>query len=325
MNVLITGVDGFVGSHLAEALLEIPDARLFGTMRGSSAPRIIPSLEKTVTRIQADITDAEQIRHAVHDVRPKKIFHIAGQAFVPTSFENPSETFQSNFQGTLNILEAVRRETAAGQISCSVLIVSSGEVYGSVPREKLPIDESFPLHPENPYAITKACADVIAQQYRYSFGLDVVVARPFNHLGQRQSDLFVGSAFAKQITEIKCAKREPKLLVGNLLPERDFTDVRDVVKAYIKLLERPREFGVFNVCSGHAVAIGKILQELCDIAKVKVDITADTKRIRRNDNPVIIGSAARLLKATGWSPSIPLRKTLEDLLKYWEGRIQRAR
>lgn len=320
MNVLITGVDGFVGSHLAEALLEAPGNRLFGTVRRPS--HVLPLLGTRVTRIQIDITDAEAIHRAVHDVRPGKIFHVAGQAFVPTSFENPSETFRSNFQGTLNVLEAVRREHASAAISCSVLVVSSGEVYGSVPRAKLPIDESFPLHPENPYAITKACADMTAQQYRSLFGLDVVVVRPFNHLGQRQSDLFVGSAFARQIAEIKCGRRDAKLSVGNLEPQRDFTDVRDVVNAYIRLLERPRESGVFNVCSGKAVAIREILNELCDIAGVKVDITPDPKRLRGHDNPVIIGSALRLQKATGWAPSIPLRKTLEDLFHYWEGRVR---
>ena len=321
MNVLITGVNGFVGSHLAETLLESRDIRLFGTMRGAHDSGVIPSLKKTVTRMQADISDADQICRVVDEVRPAKIFHIAGQAFVPTSFENPSETFQSNVRGTLNVLEAVRRQTAT-KFPCSVLIVSSGEVYGSVPRDQLPIDEQVPLRPENPYAITKACADVIAQQYHDSFGVDVVVVRPFNHLGQRQSDLFVGSAFAKQIAEIKYGKRGPKMSVGNLKPQRDFTDVRDVVRAYIKLLERPREFTVFNVCSGKAVAIGDVLRLMCDLANVDVEITPDPKHMRRKDNPLIIGSAARLQNATGWSPSIPLKKTLEDLLKYWEARVQ---
>lgn len=321
MNVLITGIDGFVGSHLAETLLATPGHKLYGTVRNGS---LSPAHNKGIERIQVDITSAADVIAAIRKAAPEKIFHLAGQAFVPTSFENPSATFQSNFQGTLNILEAVRQLQTTDGLSCSVLIVSSGEVYGSVPRERLPIDEQFPLRPENPYAVSKACADMIAQQYRASFGVDVVVARPFNHLGPRQSDLFVGSAFAKQVAEIKCGLKAKSMLVGNLEPMRDFTDVRDVVSAYLKLLEKKHRFSVFNICTEHAVSIRSLLDTLCDIAGIEVEIATDPLRLRANENPIVVGSSRRLREATGWAPNIPLRQTLEDLLAYWLKRLSRT-
>ena len=165
-------------------------------------------------------------------------------------------------------------------------------------------------------------ADLIAQQYRSAFGVDVVVARPFNHLGPRQSELFVGSALARQIAEIKLGKRDPVVAVGNIDPVRDFTDVRDVVRAYIKLLEGAQPYGVFNVCSERGVAIREVLETLCELSGLHIDVRRDPARARQNDVPKIIGSAARLRAATGWSPGIPLRQTLSDLLTYWEERLR---
>lgn len=318
MNVLITGIDGFVGSHLADALSNRPDVRLSGTTlqpAQSLSQRSIPC-------VQADITDKDQIKKVIFDLAPQKLFHIAGQAFVPTSVKDPAGTFRTNVNGSLNILEAARQLRSERQISCSVLIVSSSEIYGSVPLERLPIDERTSLNPANPYAASKACADLIAQQYRATFGVDVVVARPFNHLGPRQSDLFVGSALARQIAEIMMAKREPKISVGNLDPVRDFTDVRDVVQAYIRLLDRPQPHAVFNVCSGRGVAIGEILETLRSLSGVKIDIVQDPSRVRQNEVSKVIGSAERLRASTAWAPQIPLEQTLQDLLRYWEDRVR---
>jgi GDP-4-dehydro-6-deoxy-D-mannose reductase len=332
MNVLVTGIDGFVGSHLADALLKDPDVRLTGITRSRVGqtflsvpvrPTGMSVPHEKVERIIVDVTNFDPLCEAIRKAAPQKVFHIAGQAFVPTSFENPNETFQSNFQGTLNVLEAVRRTQASGAPPCAVLVVSSGEVYGSVPEGKLPIDENVPFHPENPYAVSKACADMIAHQYRDSFGVDVVVARPFNHFGPRQRDLFVGSAFAKQIAEIKAGVRPPRMMVGNLDPRRDFTDVRDIVDAYIRLLARKQPLPVFNICSERAIPIREILETLIELAGVKVEVVTDPARLRTNENPVVIGSAKRIREATGWEPSIPLRTTLNDLLHYWKERILR--
>ncbi len=323
MNVLVTGIDGFVGSHLADALLTQSHLRLFGTIR-NRPPVIDKKDSSSITRLQADITDIEEVKSVIFEVKPQKIFHIAGQAFVPTAIEHPRDTFRVNIDGVLNILEAVRQLRSKQQISCSVLIISSGQVYGVVPVDRLPIDESFPLNPTNPYAVSKVCADLIAQQYRATFGVDAVVARPFNHIGPRQNESFVGSSFAKQIAEIKLGRREPKLFVGNLEPLRDFTDVRDVVRAYMLLLEKPQRYAVYNVCSEQGIAIREILNLLCELSGVDVTIVPDQSRTRLNDIAKIVGASERLRTSTGWKPNIPLRQTLNDLLIYWEDRLRQS-
>jgi GDP-4-dehydro-6-deoxy-D-mannose reductase len=316
MNVLITGIEGFVGGHLTRALQQIPSVRISGTIISPSFAAFLPP---GVVAYPTDITKFDSLRDTLSKARPEKIFHLAGQAFVPHSVKNPADTFNTNVMGTVNLLEAVRQDAALK--SCSVLVISSGEVYGKAAPEMIPIREEVPLQPNNPYAASKAAADLIAQQYRNSFGMSVIVARPFNHLGPGQSELFVGSAFAKQVAEIKAGKREPKLHVGNLEPKRDFTDVRDVVRAYIHLLEQPRPDAVYNVCSERPLAVKEILSTLLELSGLKVDVVPDSERMRANEVPLITGSAARLRAATGWKPEIPIRKTLGDLLAYWEHKI----
>ncbi len=319
MNVLITGADGFVGSHLAELLLTDSNSKLSGMIREGRPSSNIQHLKSKIQLFGCDITNAVEVSRVIESVKPEKIFHLAGQAFVPHSVRNPFETFKVNIDGGVNLLEATRKQNG----SCSVLIVSSGEVYGSVSPDRLPIDESTPLNPGNPYAASKACIDLIAQQYRMNFGMNVIVARPFNHLGPRQSELFVGSAFAKQIAEIKLGKREPDIHVGNLEPNRDFTDVRDVVKAYIQLLEQPQEYGVFNISSGTSIRIKELLDMMCKISGVKVEIIPDPERQRSNDISEITGSSIRLQRATGWKPRIALEQTVRDLIEYWEKELRR--
>ncbi|MBI1804152.1 MAG: GDP-mannose 4,6-dehydratase [Ignavibacteriae bacterium] len=321
MNILVTGIDGFVGSHLAEALVRQGESHLFGTIPRSGDFQNLVHLKESITPVRADILSFDEIRQAIEKISPEKVFHLAGQAFVPLSLEDPRGTFRTNVDGTLNVLEAIRQYTTSRRRECSVLVVGSGEEYGAVSPEFQPIDEDVPLRPSNPYATSKACIDLIARQYRASYGLDVIVARPFNHLGPRQSERFVGSAFAKQIVEVKLRKREPKLLVGNLSPERDFTDVRDVVRAYLMLLDHPLEHDVFNICSGKGVAVHDLLQHLIALAGVDIDIVSDPSRKRANEPQSIVGSAERLRRTTGWIPTTPLHETLKDLLVYWEERI----
>lgn len=324
-NVLITGIDGFVGSHLAEALLLDPDNHVTGLVRDHSSLRNIEHLVPRLQLLQAEITDHARLLTLIKASRPDKVFHLAGQAFVPKAFDNPVETFEVNIMGTLNVLEAVRRYLAEdGKGSrCSALMVSSGEVYGRVEPSNLPIDESLPVAPSNLYASSKASADMIARMYRSSFGMDVVIARPFNHLGPRQSDQFVGSSLARQLAEISAGKRKATLSVGSLSPERDFTDVRDVVRAYILLLEQKQEFETFNVCSGKSISVRSIIDILCKASGLAVDITSDPSRIRPNEIPRVVGSYGRLRGSTGWTPTIPLEKTLTDLYAYWVDRITR--
>ncbi|HLX12766.1 MAG TPA: GDP-mannose 4,6-dehydratase [Bacteroidota bacterium] len=319
MNVFITGIDGFVGTHFARALEPAGGYRIFGTVRRREQSS--PS-SSAVTLFEADITDKSSFNAALAAAKPRKIVHLAAQTFVPDSLKSPADTFQTNILGTLNLLEAVRLNPELRD--ASVLIVSSGEVYGKVSSASLPITEQTALNPANPYAASKACADLIAQQYRKSFGMDVTVVRPFNHIGPGQSDSFVSAALAKQIVEIKLGKREPKIHVGNLDPQRDFTDVRDVVRAYIALLNLPKRDTVYNVCSGVGVPIRRLLDLLIELSGVRVEIVPDPALIRSNETPVIIGSAEALRTATGWKPEIALKDTLRDLLAYWEDKLRAA-
>lgn len=317
MNILVTGIDGFVGSHLAGALLQRSGDRIHGFIRGNTPSPLIDHIRDRLTLIPCELDDLEGMRTAIAKINPDGIVHLAGQAFVPTSFTSPLETFQTNILGTIHLLECVRQL----KLACAVIVVSSGEVYGGVEASRLPIDESFPLMPQNPYAASKACADLLAQQYRNSFGLKVVVARPFNHLGPGQSEQFVGSAFAKQIAEIKLGKRPSQLSVGNLDALRDFTDVRDVVQAYIRILDVADRHAVYNICSGVPTAVRDILTTLRELSGIEFSIVADPERMRSADAAVITGSSLRLREATGWEPSIALRQTLGDLFSYWVDRV----
>ena len=326
MNVLVTGIDGFVGNHLTSALVAVPGDKIFGTIhKPTSPPGAAQALPPTVELIDTNIADLKSVEDAIFGSRPAKIFHLAGQAFVPRSIEDPLTTFHTNINGTLNILEAVRKYTRDTKLQCTVLVISSGEVYGDVTPEMLPVNEDAPLRPSNPYAVSKACADMLTRQYRKTFGLDAIVARPFNHLGPGQSELFVGSAFAKQVIEIKLGIREPKMSVGNLDPKRDFTDVRDVVQAYVKLLENPRKNPVYNICTGQSISIQHLLDIMIEFSGISPEISADPSRVRKQEIPDIVGNSSLLKNETDWSPGIPIRQTVRDLLDYWEKKISRSK
>jgi len=319
MRVLVTGIDGFVGSHVAEFLLTIPTVEVFGTVFDPALIFNIKKIEHSLSLHTVNLIDLDRTVRLIEQIKPDRIIHLAGQAFVPTAFSDPVSTFQANIMGGINVLEAARMLSLKTSVNPSVLVVSTGEVYGKVDR--LPITEDFPLSPNNPYAASKASIDLIAQQYRASFGLSVVVVRPFNHVGPRQNPLFVCSDFGKQFAEIAVAKRPPELHVGNIHAQRDFTDVRDVVKAYWLLLERSAPEIVYNVCSNKPIAIETLLSMFQEIAGFKVSIISESQRMRSYDVPVVIGSYDRLKEATGWAPSIPINKTLADVYEYWQRHI----
>jgi GDP-4-dehydro-6-deoxy-D-mannose reductase len=317
MNILVTGIDGFVGSHLTELLMAVPGVSVSGLVVD---PSRIPLIEKHRSRLnllKVDIRRKEEVFEAVKACRPGRIFHLAGQAYVPTSMKDPLDTYSININGGIHLLEAVRQFAP----ECRVLLVSSGEVYGRVPPDA-EVDESYPLKPENPYAASKACLDLISQQYRMSFGVKTVVARAFNHLGPGQSDVFVGSAFARQVAEVRLGLRQPVISVGNLEAQRDFTDVRDVVRAYYALLEVEPKYAVYNISSGKPVAVKEILDRLIFASGVRVKVEKDPARMRTIDSPVVVGSHARLTAETGWTPTIGLEQTLGDILAYWERRLR---
>lgn len=314
MRVLVTGIDGFVGSHAAESLLAKPGVEVHGTVIDPSLLPNIEHLKQALHLHTINILDRNRVVELLDEIKPDRIIHLAGQAFVPAAYSDPVSTFQVNTLGGIHVLEGVRVLAEIKKHSATVLIVSTGEVYGRVAH--LPITEEFPLTPNNPYAASKAAIDIIAQQYQRSFGLSVIVVRPFNHVGPRQSPVFVCSDFARQVAAVAAGRRENTIRVGNIDAKRDFTDVRDVINAYWLLLEQSKS-GVYNICSGKPIAVSEVLNALIRIAGVNVNIVPETDRLRSYDISVVYGSNEKLLNATGWTPAIPLEQTLRDVYEYW--------
>jgi GDP-4-dehydro-6-deoxy-D-mannose reductase len=254
----------------------------------------------------------------ISEVPPDKIFHLAAQSFVPTSWHAPAETLTTNIIGELNIFESVRR---AG-INPRIQIAGSSEEYGLVYENELPIKEANPLRPLSPYGVSKVGQDLLAYQYYMSYKLNVVRTRGFNHTGPRRGAVFVCSDFARQIARIEKGLQPPLIRVGNLEARRDFTDVRDMVRAYWLSLEKCRPGEVYNICSGRSYKISKVLDMLLGMAEKKIEVKADEKKFRPSDVSVLLGDSSRFRKETGWEPEISFEKTLKDILNYWRERVQ---
>ena len=318
MRALITGITGFAGSHLAEFILDNhPDVEVYGIMRWRSRTENIEGIQQRVQLIECDLRDATSVKTLLGQVRPDKIFHLAAQSYVPSSWNAPAESLTTNVIGQLNIFEAVREL----DIEPWIQIACSSEEYGLVHEDELPIKETNPLRPLSPYAVSKVGQDYLGYQYHMSFGMNVVRTRGFNHDGPRRGDVFVSSNFAKQLIEVEKGKRPGVIHVGNLEARRDFTDVRDIVRGYWLSLERCEPGEVYNLCSGKAYSIQEVLDRLIEISGVKVKIEEDPARLRPSDVPVLLGDYSKFNKATGWKPEIPYDKTLADMLSYWRENI----
>ena len=317
MRVLITGLTGFVGSHLADYLVSRGDVELFGTHRWRSRMDNIEHLRGRITLVECDLRDPTAARRALAAVRPHRVFHLAAQSYVPTSWLMPAETLLPNVQAQLNVFEAVRDLGLQAQIH----IAGSSEEYGLVQPDEVPIREENPLRPLSPYAVSKVAQDLLAYQYWRSYGLHTVRTRGFNHSGPRRGEVFVTSNFARQIAEIEKGLREPVVHVGNLESVRDFTDVRDMVRAYWLALEHGEPGAVYNICSGKGYPIRQVLETLLALAQVKVEIREDPERMRPSDVPVLVGDCSRFRRITGWAPTIPFDTTLADVLGYWRQRV----
>jgi GDP-4-dehydro-6-deoxy-D-mannose reductase len=319
LRALITGITGFAGSHLAEYILaNHPDVEIYGTMRWRSRTENVESIQDKITLLECDLRDATSVKTLLGRVRPDKIFHLAAQSYVPSSWNAPAESLTTNVLGQLNIFEAVRELG----IDPWIQLACSSEEYGLVHEDELPIKETNPLRPLSPYAVSKVGQDYLGYQYHMSFGLKVVRTRGFNHDGPRRGDVFVSSNFAKQLVEVEKGKKEPVIHVGNLEARRDFSDVRDIVRGYWLSLEKCPAGEVYNICSGKAYSIQEILDRLIDVSGVKVKIERDKSRLRPSDVPVLIGDCTKFKKATGWEPHIPYDQTLADMLAYWREKIQ---
>ncbi len=319
MKVLVTGAAGFVGGHVIDFVSAFaPAAEIFGLVHRGV---LDPERARRATVVSADLEDAAAVDAVFDRVQPDRIVHLAAQSSVHRSWDDPAGTLRANVHGLLNVLEAVRRR----RLLPRVLVVGSAEEYGVVQAEKLPVSESAPLQPASPYAVSKVAQAYLARQYFLSHGIPVVCTRTFHHTGPGRGEVFAESSFARQIAEIEAGRQPAVMSVGNLDAVRDFTDVRDVVRAYWLLLEKGRAGETYNVCSGQGVAIGEVLQGLLDAAGVAVEIRRDPDRMRPADVPALIGDPRKLHQATGWAPVLPLRRTLADLLGYWRGAARAAR
>ena len=341
-KVLITGITGFVGSHLSELLLEKGRYEIYGTVRWRSkldnlsilanqgklnnlmeensddAKIFQKSVKKdAVNLLQCEIGDAVSLRRAIILTEPDLIFHLAAQSFVLSSWNDPAQTLKTNIIGQVNLLEAVRFEGLDPRIQ----IAGSSEEYGLVYPDELPIKETNSLRPLSPYAVSKVAQDRLGFQYYHSYGLKIVITRGFNHTGPRRGEVFVSSSFCKQVAEIEAGKREAVIMVGNLEAKRDFTDVRDMVRAYLLAAEKGKPGEVYNICSGKTWEIGNVLEMILGLTKVKIKIKKDRKRMRPSDVPVLLGDASKFKSLTGWQPEIKFEQTIKDLLDYWRGRV----
>ncbi len=318
MKVLITGITGFVGSHLAEYLLKFKDIEVFGIIRWRSRTENIEHIMDKIKLYTCDIRDSTSVSEVISEVKPDKIFHLAAQSFVPQSWQAPYETLTTNIIGQLNIFEAVRR----AKINPIIHIAGSSEEYGLVGEDELPIKEDTPLRPLSPYAVSKVAQDLLGFQYFKSYGLRVIRTRAFNHTGPRRAEVFVCSNFAKQIVEIEMGIKEPIIYVGNLESARDFTDVRDIVEAYWLATEKCEPGEVYNICSGKPRKVKDILHMLMEIAGIKAEIKVDPQRLRPSDVPILYGNPEKFIKKTGWKPRYKFEQTLKDLLNYWRQKLK---
>jgi GDP-4-dehydro-6-deoxy-D-mannose reductase len=319
MRVLITGITGFAGSHLADYILrEHPEVELFGIYRWRSRRENIAHIRDGLAIRECDLRDAHSVKNMLAEIRPDRIFHLAAQSFVPSSWRAPSESVVTNVIGQVNIFEAVRDIG----IDPRIQIACSSEEYGMVYPEETPIKETNPLRPLSPYAVSKVAQDYLGYQYFMSYGLKVVRTRGFNHTGPRRGDVFVCSDFAKQIVSIEYGLQEPVIHVGNLEARRDFTDVRDMVRAYWLALEHCEPGEVYNIASGTAYRIQEVLDKLLSMSRVEIEVRQDPERMRPSDVPILLGDNSKFREATGWRPEIPFDQTLADIMEYWRDRLR---
>jgi GDP-4-dehydro-6-deoxy-D-mannose reductase len=317
-RVLITGITGMAGSHLAEYILkEHPDHKIYATKRWRSPLNNIAHIESQVNLIDCDLTDSSGVRGLIETVKPDLVFHLAAQSFVPTSWTNPNATLSDNISMQLNIFEAVRNLG----ISPVIQIALSSEEYGLVHPNEVPITENNPLRPLSPYAVSKVAQDMLGYQYNQSYGLKVIRTRAFNHEGPRRGEVFVTSNFAKQIAEIEAGLRLPVIHHGNLDAQRDWTDVRDMVRAYWESVHKCVPGEDYVIASGVTRTIRSMLDYLLSLSTHKIECKLDESRLRPSDVQILLGDPAKFKKATGWEQTITFEQTMEDLLNYWRKEI----
>ena len=321
MKVLITGITGFVGSHLAEFILNLNENHeVYGLCRWRSPKDNLINIYNKIQMVEGDLGDLSGLIRHFKDIKPDIIFHLAAQSYVLTSFNTPIQTLWTNVIGTTNLLEAIR----ITEIDPVVHICSSSEVYGQVTEADLPIKETCPFRPASPYAVSKVGEDMVAYQYWLSYGMKTIRTRMFTHTGPRRGDVFVLSAFSKQIAAIELGHKEPVINVGNLDSVRTFCDVRDAVRAYWQLVKVCQPGEVYNIGGNKTMTIREVLDELMKLSKKKCEVRVDPRLLRPSDVTLQIPSTNKFKSQTGWEPEIPLKKTLHDILDYWREELSRC-
>lgn len=315
-KALITGITGFVGSHMAELMLS-DNVVVYGIQRWRSKSENIEHIKDKIAFEEADLLDAHSLYTVIDKIKPDYIFHLAAQSFVQSSWASPTQTLEVNIIGTAHLFEAVRKTG----LPITIQIACSSEEYGMVLPNEVPIKETNPLRPLSPYAVSKLAMDYLGYQYHQSYNMRIIRTRGFNHTGPRRGEVFAESSFAKQIAEIEKGKREPIVYVGNLEAKRDYTDVRDMARAYYLAVQKCDPGEVYNIATGKAWRISDVLNLLISLAKVNVTVKPDPARLRPSDVEILIGDNTKFVKKTGWKPEIPFEKTMADLLDYWRKNV----
>jgi len=326
-KVLITGITGFVGSHLADYILEnFPEVKILGLARWRSPTDNIRHILNKITLQFGDLLDPFSLKTILSRHGPDVIFHLAAQSYVTFSFSSPVATLNTNVIGTCNLLETVKELKFASNYDPIMHICSSSEVYGQVRKEDVPIKEDVPLRPASPYAVSKVAEDMLAYQYWLSWGIKTLRTRMFTHTGPRRGDVFVVSNFAKQIAAIEAGLAPPVIKVGNLESIRTFTDVRDAVQAYWLLVTKCTLGEVYNIGGVETMKVGEMLNRLLGLSSAKnIKIEVETNRLRPSDVALQIPSTEKFHKETGWKPKIKFEQTMENTLKYWREYYRKER
>ena len=330
MNALITGITGMVGSHLVDYLIENTEWNIYGFIRWNDR---LDNLEHHFDRINkkdriflinGDLNDLPSVQSAINESEPDYVFHLAAQSYPKTSFRAPLETLQTNIIGTANLLESIGNY---GNDNIVVHVCASSEIFGKVPKEKLPIDEECSVHPASPYAISKVGTDLLGRYYAEAFGMTVMTTRMFTHTGPRRGDVFSESTFAKQIAMIEAGLQEPTIYVGNLDSLRTYADVRDAVEAYFLLVtENPIGGEYYNIGGEYTCKIGDMLNYLISQSTVKnIKVEVDEDRLRPIDADLQVPNTEKFRKHTGWKPKYTFEETMNDLLEYWRNEIKKGR
>jgi GDP-4-dehydro-6-deoxy-D-mannose reductase len=311
LRALITGVQGFAGPHLIRVLRDETDWELYGLGRSERVAAV------GYRPITVDLLDRDRLHDLIAEVTPTHVFHLAAQSHVPTSHTDGGATLINNVIGQTNLLDACR----ACAVPPRVLIVASGEEYGRARPDQMPLREDCPLNPTSPYAVSKVAQDYLGLQYFNSYDLPVVRVRPFNHIGPGQSDRFAVPAFARQIALIEAGRQEPVMRVGNLEARRDFVDVRDVVRAYYLALTRGEPGEVYNIGGGTVLSIGEVLEMLLGLSSRSITVEQNPDLMRPSDVPLFVADSTRLREATGWEPTIPFARSLQNILDWWREQL----